>query len=507
MAELTEQPSQSQLNELAPLEVIRTETVLSKLPVHNLAKQGKVDIHIIRKNDHGAVDLKWEVSYNERYGQARQLAYKLDTIVINQRIDELDRPLPKIIKLGSLRDIGTELGFTSSGTQKIKNALKQNAGVFLNAILTYKGRDGSERRFEIADTRYGIIFTGEKLPNGTKADAVYLVLHQPYWEVLNNAPDRPLNYAYLKALSPSPQRWYELVSFRIFTAIKYHQPRAKMLYSEYCTAAPQPRYYESDPVKKQMYKIHKPHKQSGYLEKVSYEFTLDSEGKPDWWLLYNPGPKALAEYRAFHKKTSIQEKDSPNLEGQGNPNSVRTSEKNESHTFPALQTSEHSDNKQAVELVRYFYSLFHKVKQVMPQSKELEHAERLIRDHGVAKAKYIVLFAHKAAPETNFVPATFGGILHYTARALADFQQQRHSRQQAQAKAQQQQQEERQLHEERERRAQLSQRYQSLPPEEQARLQEQAKTNLLQQGHKPETMFAAVVNSEIYRLMEARETK
>ena len=35
-----------------------------------------------------------------------------------------------------------------------------------------------------------------------RADAVYLVLSEPYREVLNHAPVRPLDYAYLKALTP-----------------------------------------------------------------------------------------------------------------------------------------------------------------------------------------------------------------------------------------------------------------------------------------------------------------
>jgi len=48
---------------LIPLDVIRTETVLSRLPVHNLAKKGRVEINIVRKNDRGETGLKWIVSY------------------------------------------------------------------------------------------------------------------------------------------------------------------------------------------------------------------------------------------------------------------------------------------------------------------------------------------------------------------------------------------------------------------------------------------------------------
>jgi hypothetical protein len=66
--------------------------------------------------------------------------------------------------------------------------------LLINAKLHYKAADGTERRLEAGFTRYSVVFTGERLPNGKKADAVYLILNDPYWEVLNNAPTRPLDY-------------------------------------------------------------------------------------------------------------------------------------------------------------------------------------------------------------------------------------------------------------------------------------------------------------------------
>ena len=133
--------------QLAPLQIIRTETVLSKLPIHNLSKTGSFEIQIIRKNDRGEVELRWEVSYNSRYGPPRQLAYKIDTIVINRRIDEQGRPVPKIIRLGSLRDIAGELGL-GGDTNNARKALRQNAFTGIAARLTYRGTDGSERKVE-----------------------------------------------------------------------------------------------------------------------------------------------------------------------------------------------------------------------------------------------------------------------------------------------------------------------------------------------------------------------
>jgi hypothetical protein len=77
---------------LAPLTILRTETVLSRLPIHNLAKKGRVQIKITRKNAQGEIELYWQVSPNATYGEPRHLAYKLDTIVINQRIHALGQP-------------------------------------------------------------------------------------------------------------------------------------------------------------------------------------------------------------------------------------------------------------------------------------------------------------------------------------------------------------------------------------------------------------------------------
>ena len=128
-----------------------------------------------------------------------------------------------------------------------------------------------ERTVETTFTRYNVVFTGERLPDGQKADAVYLILNDPYREVLNNAPTRPLDYEYLKTLAPSAQRFYEIVSYKIFAAIKYKHATAKISYSDYCTFSAQQHYQDYEHIKKQMYKVHRPHLKSGYIKKVAYE--------------------------------------------------------------------------------------------------------------------------------------------------------------------------------------------------------------------------------------------
>lgn len=296
---LDAQPTPSQ-GQLFPLDTIRVETVLSRNPVHNLSRRGGIEIAINFADDEGRGALQWQVSHNSRYGQPGPLAYKVDTLVVNRRIDEEGRPVPKVIRLGSLSEICAELGLADGkSTQDVKKALLQNAFAGITARLAYTGVDGTEHTFEFNDTRYGVILTGQKFPDGRRANAVYLVLHDIFRALLDRAPFRPLDYDYLKALTPGAQRFYELVSYQVFAAIKHTRPQARYLYSEYCTFAPQTRYFDWEHARKQMYKLHAPHIQSEYLAKVEYEATTDRQGAPDWWFWYTPGRKAYAEYSAF----------------------------------------------------------------------------------------------------------------------------------------------------------------------------------------------------------------
>src|SRR5512135_1034209 len=289
--------------ELAPLDVIRVETALSRFPMHRLAKTGAVEIVIREQNATGDL-LRWEVSYNSKFGQPGPLAYKLDTLVINRKIEAAGRPIPKVVKLGSLREIADATGTGAGNTTTIKRALYQNSSAYITAKVCYRATDGTERSIEIGDTRYAVVFTGENLPDGRTADAVYIVLHDFYREILDHALTRPLDYDYLRELPPAAQRLYELASYPIFGAIKHGRSKAKLAYSEFCLHAPQTRYEDFDRVKKQMHKLHVPHRKSGYIAGVEFEATTDRAGRPDWTMLYTPGPKARAEHRAFARRGS-----------------------------------------------------------------------------------------------------------------------------------------------------------------------------------------------------------
>jgi hypothetical protein len=289
------------IEKFTPKEIIRTETALSRFPVHRLSKKGSISISIKVAKLNGELKTQWNVSYNSEYGQSSPLAYKLDTLIINRKIEEEGKPLPKLIRLGSLTEIAHQTGTGEKNTNAVKRALLQNAFAAIRAKFSYKTKGGNEAFAEIADTRYGVIFTGEKLPSGEKADAVYIILHDIYREILNNAIDRPLDFDYMKELTPGAQRFYELLSYQMYAALK-NRTSAKMLYSEFCMYAPQTRYTDWDHVKKQMYKLHRPHLAAQYIEKIQFEKIIGETGQPDWLMIYVPGARAKGQHVAFERK-------------------------------------------------------------------------------------------------------------------------------------------------------------------------------------------------------------
>src|SRR5215210_6915825 len=97
----TKKQQQDALAQKYELDIIRTDTVISRLPAHNLFGQGGVNIQLNKQDAAGQTKLSWRVSFNPDVGEAGQLAYRIETLIINRRIDEAGRPTPTMIRLGS----------------------------------------------------------------------------------------------------------------------------------------------------------------------------------------------------------------------------------------------------------------------------------------------------------------------------------------------------------------------------------------------------------------------
>jgi hypothetical protein len=221
----------------------------------------------------------------------------------------------------------------------------------------------------------------------------------------------------------------------MFAALTHRRPHATLRYSAYCLLSTQQRSPEYAQVKKQMYKIHAPHVQAGYLAQVRVTATTDAEGQPDWLLHYTPGPKAQAEYRAFRHQPGgetvwprPEEAEPADLLALVLPETPGTRPPEGPQalvrrlTPPGGAESAAPPHPQAAALVQQFYQRFHGLAQVTPTAKELTQATALLTTHGAATAHFLLAFAHQEAPATRYTPQVFGGILPYLPRALAAYE-------------------------------------------------------------------------------------
>ena len=143
---------------------------------------------------------------------------------------------------------------------------------------------------------------------------------------------------------------------------------------------------------------------TGVLTTAKLQETNDGK---DWKIVFRKGARATLPVAADEEK--IQETPAATL---------------------SLSKTEQESRQQATELVKYFYQLFHGTEKNHISSKATDQAVSLIAQYGIEQARYVVDYAKRQAPETNYQPQTFGGILQYTNRAIDEYQEFQHRQQQ-----------------------------------------------------------------------------
>ncbi len=211
-----------------------------------------------------------------------------------------------------------------------------------------------------------------------------------------------------------------MLSYRTFAALNQKgDAEARISYSDYCMFSAQQRYFDYDHFKKQMWKVHHLHLQSGYLKASRYTATTDTEGKPDWMMHYVPGPRAHAEFRAFpgRKAKDLFGTREDSLEaGEWRPES-RGGARTPFVSAPS--------KAKAVELVRYFHRRARNVEvyELPPGGKERAQAEDLLRTYGEPGSRFVIDYGIRQAERTKFSMRVFGAIMQYVPDAIAAFEE------------------------------------------------------------------------------------
>lgn len=287
---------EGRVGEIVPVNFVRTETALKQFPFHLLDKHDNRDELTITSGD----DVVWRVMFRAKEGAPRDLAYRIERLIIDVLIDMALRggEPPTVIRLGTLRELSKVLGLSEGGKGKklIRNALLQLHGTVIDVDGTAHGRW----------QKFGSIwFFGDKVPDGTRADEIILSLSPEYQAIIAKSPRRPLNWDYINNLPGAAARLYEIIAPRVYAALKSsdENPVARMRYSELANSIGIIRYPDRRRMYTQMYKLHKLHLDSGYFAKV----TDRAKDANDWMIEYTPGHRARREFEAAKGRGEITE--------------------------------------------------------------------------------------------------------------------------------------------------------------------------------------------------------
>ena len=300
-----EKPKQTELDiiekekQLIIPKILRTEFNFLKYPFFDLSKTSKRDRIEIKENiesSEGRAELVWKVTKNVEFGFPSAFDKKLHRAV-EQIVDKMPKPIQNPVKLGSLRSLCTLMKINPSGvnTNEVRNSLQrivattiQSQGVF---YLKNEKRTLNDT-FHLYDR---VLLTGDELPDGKKADGVYLVLSSWYLQNINANYVVPLDWDYYQKLQGNiTTRMYEFIGLFIYAALENSQTFVQTRYSRICDYFPLIRQDEKWKAQKQLGPAHTELIKDKYFADVEW---FDCPGKRDWLIKYYIGERAIAEWR------------------------------------------------------------------------------------------------------------------------------------------------------------------------------------------------------------------
>lgn len=298
---------------LAISETLRSEFHFLKFPFFDLcprsSKKDRIEIKEVEESEEGKVEVWWKVVRGLDYNLPSSLARRVHKEVVERILNNKNKPTPQLIKLGSMRQICRVMNIVESGKniREIKGALKDILGATIEAKGTFRQKEkkGEKKFFEGAFHLYeGVFFTGETLPDGTKADAAYVLLNPMYVQNFNNNYVVPLDYQYFQALKGDiASRMYEVLSIWFYPAMENGRTYIQKKYSELCNYFPLTRQEVKKRAKKQLKIAHQQHVTNGFL--ASEPDWMDTDKKDDWVIRYYIGPKARDWYKENKKLDHI----------------------------------------------------------------------------------------------------------------------------------------------------------------------------------------------------------
>lgn len=290
------------------LEIIRSEYNFLKYPMFDLSgsKRDRIIFQESKSSKGLLSETSWKVSRGLDYQFPGSLARKIH-IYLESILSKLKKPIPSLIKLGSLRQIAEAIGIcpdSGKNLNLIKSALKSVAATTIEAKGTFKLKDNKSTSFfnGIFHLYDAIYLYGEILPNGTSADSVYVILSQLFTQNYNNSYTIPLDLTLINMMSGDiTSRLYELLTLWFYPILKNNITFLDKAYSEICNVCPLIRQPAKNRAIKQLNRAHVELKGKGIIAEVpSFSCYQDD----DWMLKYIPGERAKEWHNTYNNKIS-----------------------------------------------------------------------------------------------------------------------------------------------------------------------------------------------------------
>ncbi|MCA9731904.1 MAG: hypothetical protein H6696_05545 [Deferribacteres bacterium] len=286
---------------------LRTEFNFLRFPFFDLAKDSKRERITIEEHlasDQGTGHVLWKVTRDIDSKFPGDFEKRLHR-AIEQVLNTLPKPVENPIKLGSLRYLAQIMGITpdsGKNRQDIQNGLNNlvKASVEAKGTFQLKGVDAKKKfhndTFHLYDR---VIYTGEELPDGKSADAVYIVIGTWYLQNFNRGYSVPLDWHYYNQLPGTiASRLYEMFCIYFFASIKSGKDIFEIKYSRICRYAPLVPQDQLWKAKKQFKRAHEYFLATKFITEVEWRDTQENQ---DWKLVYHIGERARQSYELNQK--------------------------------------------------------------------------------------------------------------------------------------------------------------------------------------------------------------
>jgi hypothetical protein len=286
----------------------KSEFNFLKFPFFDLtprvSKKDRIEIKEVEETKDEKIEILWQVSRNIDSDFPSSFARRVHKEVVEETLNNTKRPISRLIRLGSLRQICKEMNISPSGgnCKEIKKALENIKSAKIKTKGTFCSKAQNKKKyyegiFSLYDT---VFFTGETLPDGTEADAVYILLNDMYVKNFNYNYVVPLDYQYYQSLNGDiSSRMYEILSIWFYPALESGKKYIEKKYSELCSYFPLIRQDKKWKAKKQLKVAHQQHILDGFLA-LEPEW-INISKKDDWSIRYWIGSRAQ-DWHKSHKK-------------------------------------------------------------------------------------------------------------------------------------------------------------------------------------------------------------